>query len=217
MRKRFGPSPSFVRPAAPAQGSPGMKLTVKETYPSLHLSPPLPEKRLFFRRILHLPVRSRRGGHGDTLFRKLLPLLGPRPVGVVSEEMSPEDRFQQAIQSLTVVTVSRHLKNESDAAARREYEMFPNPVKPAFQGSAVSAPNKSGQTLLLPGSHRTTDIYGVGVDNEKGGSPSPSSVQNARERCCISGVRIARRSAQFWRERRRGKSDRMVSFDSNQR
>jgi hypothetical protein len=68
------------------------------------------------------------------------------------------------------------LDHKSDAAVRGEKQMFTNAVKPPFQRGAIASPGQTAQTFLFASPYRPTNVYGVGIDDEKGGFPSPLKV-----------------------------------------
>ena len=74
---------------------------------------------------------------------------------------------------MNVVAVAGKLESKGDASLGSKNEMFFNAVKPAFQRGAITRLNKTTQPFFITFANRTADIYGMGVDDEKGGFFSP--------------------------------------------
>jgi hypothetical protein len=214
--QRFRPPTSFIVSHAPAPGAAGVELGIEESDPTLDLSAPTPQQFPVSCGVLDLPVRARGCRDRDPLFLELHSLALPRPEGVVTQEMTHEVRLEKCIEPLHVVSVSWDLLDEGDSSARSEDEMLADAVEPALQRGAVAVLGESVEAFFLARPDRTADVDRMGVDDEKGGAPSPPNSQKAWESFFMSGVSRARRSAQLGRESRRGKRRCRTGCRSNQ-
>lgn len=187
-----------------------MELAIEKTDAAFDRTAPLFEKCFFLCRILKFPASLGRGSDRDAFLGKLSAAFVVWPVRVVSEEPALEFSLQESVKALDVVAIARDLKREGDAPTRSEDQVLSNPMEPAFQGCAVTRPGKAGEPLLLSRPDWPADIDRMGVDDEKGGSSSSSIMQKTEVSFRRSGVRRARRSAQFCLESRRGKSETMT-------
>ena len=210
------PTPRHVVLLAPAERPAGVKLSVEKRYPSLDSASQGLEPRLRDGRVLELPVRAAFGRDVDALAREFLALRFPRPVGVVAEQMSLERGLEERIESLDVVAVAGHLDDEGDPPLRSEDQVLAHTVKETLQGRTVAGSRKSADALLLADPDQPADFGGVRVDDVKGGLASPAMSQKAAHSLCMSGVRIARRSAKFGRDSCRGNSSRIVGLKASQ-
>jgi len=91
-----------------------------------------------------------------------------------------------------------------------ENQVFPNAVKPPFVRRTVAFSGQAAQALFLAGANRAANVYGVWVDEKKGGRPQSPDSLRTRVSLWVSGVSRARRSAKFWRDKRLGKSERIA-------
>lgn len=80
------------------------------------------------------------------------------------------------------MTMTWNLDNASNASFGSEKQMFANAVEPSFQGGAMAFSSKAFETSLFTSPYGSANVYGVGVDDEKGGFSSPSRVISAFER-----------------------------------
>jgi len=151
-----------------------------------------------------MPITARVGCNGDLLLGQSETFLRLGPISIVSQKMSLKGCLQEGIKSVDVMAVARDLDCKINTAFGREDEMLTDTVKPAFQRGAVTCAGKPPKPLLFACSYRPANIYGMRVNDEKGGLVSPSISTKVFERHCIKGVRSARRSAQLGRLRRRG-------------
>jgi hypothetical protein len=210
VRHHFCPATRLIVTTAATECAASVELPAEESDPTFHSSAPALQQCLILHTILYRPIGARGCCHRYALTFELRSLLRVRPIGVVPEEMSREGGLQECVQTLNVVPVAGDLLNECDVTTRGEDQMLTGTAEPALQRGAVSNLTEATQALLLSLADRSTDIDRMGVDYEKGGLPSPSSSQNTFDSCFISGVRIARRSAQFCRVSRRGNKRRMT-------
>ena len=151
-----------------------------------------------------MPVAARVGRDRNLFLGKLGAFLGLRPVSIVSKEMSLKGCFEQSIKAVDIMAIARNLDPKSNASFGSENQMLADAVKPEFQRGAVPFSGESAESFLFAGSNGAADIDRMGINDEKGGCPSPSLSTKAFERRSMSGVRIARRSAQLGRLKRRG-------------
>ena len=196
---------------ATAEGSPRVKLNVEKPDAALDAPPALLEELLGSGRVLELPVGAALGHDRDALGFELLPHGLPGPISVVSEELALKGGFQERIKPLAVVALAGDLLQEGEASLRCENQVLPHPMKIALEGSTVAGPGQATQAaVFLTGTDGPADVYRVGVDNEKGGAPSPASSQKAPQSRCMRGARSALRSAKLGLESRRGNSFWMI-------
>lgn len=106
------------------------------------------------------------------MLRKLDALVRPRPVRVVPDEASREARFDQGVESLDIVTMTRDLHHEGDEPFGREDQVLPDTAKPAFERGTVPFSGQTAQALFLPGAYGSADVYRMGIDEKKGERPS---------------------------------------------
>ncbi len=213
VREHLGPAAGVVVLGAAAERASGMELRVEEPDAALDAAPALLEPLLCPGRVLELPVGSALGHGVDALGFELLAHGLPGPVGVVAEELALEGGLEERVEPLAVVALAGNLLDEGDAALRREDQVLTHPVEVALQRGAVAGPGQPVQAaVLFPGPDGAADVYGVGVDDEKGGAPSPANSQKAPQSFSMSGVRMARRSAKLGRESLRGNNFRMVGL-----
>jgi len=163
-----------------------------------------------------MPVAASVGRDRNFFLSQPGAFLGLGPIGIVSEKMSFKLSFQKSVKAVDIVAVAGDLDRESNAAFGSENQMLADAVKPAFQRGAVPFSGESAKSFPFSCSNRPPDIDGMGIDNEKGGL-SPSISTKAFERRSISGVRMARRSAQLGRLNRRGNNCFMVGLVSSHR
>ena len=164
-----------------------------------------------------MPIAARVSGNRNFFFGKLGTFFLFRPISIVSKKMSLESGLEQSIQAVDIMAIARDLDYKGNKSFRGEDQMLANAVIPAFQRGTVSFSGESSDSLFFACSNGATDIDGMGVNNEKGGLSSPSMPEKVFDRRSMSGVRMARRSAQLGRLRRRGNNCRMVGFVSSQR
>ena len=212
MSKRFHPAARTVVFQGAAQRSSRMKLYIKETDAPFYRTAPGIQEFLFFRRIFNVPVAARVSSNSDSFFGKLGAFLGLRPIGIISEKIPLKGSLEQAIKSIDVMTVSSNLKVKGNASLGSENQMLADAMKPAFQRGAVSFSCEPAESFLFACPNGAADIDGMGIDDEKGGFPSPSISTKVCESRWMSGVRRTRRSAQFGRLKRRGNNWRMVGL-----
>lgn len=215
MRKNLKPAARMVMLGRPAKRASCVELRTEETDAPFHGTAPRVKQRLLFRRIPDVPVASRVGSHRNVFLGQLSTLLCFRPVRVVSEKMTFEGGFEQSVKTVDVMAVSGDLNHAGNTTLRGKKQMLTNTVKPAFQRGTVAPFSESSQTFLFAGAYGPANVYGMGVNDEKGGFSSPSRAINAFESFWTSGVRIARRSAQLGRLNRRGNNCFRVGFVSS--
>jgi len=121
----------------------------------------------------------------------------------------PGMRSSGASKALNIVAIARHLENLPDSSGGREYYMFTDSAEMTFKGGAVADLRKTAETGLMSCPHGAAYVNRMRIYDEKGVAGSAIS-QNARESRSMSGASIARLSAKFGLESRRGKSDMMV-------
>ena len=144
-----------------------------------------------------MPVAARVGSNGDFFLSELRAFLGLGPVSIVSKKMALKVSLEQSIKAIDIVAVASNLYRKGNPSFRSENQMLTNTVKPTFQRGAVSRSGKSSEPLFFACSNGAADIDGMGINDEKGGLSSPSISTNAFERRSMSGVRMARRSANW--------------------
>lgn len=211
----FGPAARFEVFAAATKGTCGMKLGVEKSDPSFHAFAVDANEALEFGGIMHCPLRFGSRGDGNAVCFEFLPHVGARPIRIVSDQVTAKLRAQQTVQTLDVVPVAWHMRQERHAASRCKNQMLPHAVIVAIQRGTVAVADQAAHALFAARSHGPANIYRMGVDNIKRGRPSPANSQSAWHSCCSKGVSRARRSAKFCRDKRRGKSSRMVGFHSS--
>lgn len=164
-----------------AKRAPRVELGTEETDASFYGTAPRVKQRLFFGRIPDIPVTSCGGGDGDVFLGQLGTLLCFRPVRVVSEEMTFKGGFEQSVKAVDVMAVSGDLNNTGDATLRGKKQVLTNTVKPALQRGTVAVFSETAEPFLFAGAYGPANVYGMGVNDEKGGFPSPSRAINAFE------------------------------------
>lgn len=168
-------------PGRPAKRASCVKLGTKETDTPFHGTAPCVKQRLFFGRILNIPVTSCVGGDGDVFLGQPRTLFCFRPVSVVSEKMTFEGGFKQSVKAVDVMTISRDLDNAGDATLRGKKQVLTDTVKPAFQRGTVAPFGETAEAFLFACTYGPANVYGMGVNDEKRGFSSPSRAINAFE------------------------------------
>ena len=181
-----------------------IKLCVEKADASFDTATPSIQEFLFSGRIFNMPIAACVRRDRDFFLGKLGTFLGFRPISIVSEKVSFKISFEKSIKAVDIMAVAGELDYKRNASFGSKNQMLANAVKPAFQRGAVSFSGESAESFLFAGSNGTADIDGMGINDEKGGCPSPSVSTKDFERRSMSGVRIARRSAQLGRLKRRG-------------
>ena len=151
-----------------------------------------------------MPIAACIGRDRNFFFGEAGTFLGLGPISIVSEEMSLKVGLEKRIKTVDIMAIARDLDHKGNESFRSEDQMLPNAVVPAFQRGAVSFSGESSDSPFFACSNGAADIDGMGVNNEKGGLSSPSMPEKVFDRRSMSGVRMARRSAQLGRLRRRG-------------
>lgn len=216
MRQGLDPAAGFIMLPVTAKSRIGMELTIKEPDSSFNLATPFYQEGFFLRRILDIPIGARRRSYRDAFPGQPLAFFFLGPIRIVPQEMASEGRFQQSIKALDIVAIAADLQNKRDAAVGSEHEVLSNAVELSIERGAIPMVRQPAQAFFFGRSYRTAHVNRMGVDDEKGGGSSLSSEIKAWQSDCINGVKRARRSAQFWRVRRRGKSFRIKTFASSQ-
>jgi len=141
------------------------------------------------------------------------------PEGVVRQQVALKRGFQEGVKAIDIVAVSGQLQDEVKQAVRGGDQVFPDSTIAARKCTAVALLRQAAQAdfAVSPRPNGPTDVYGMRIDGEKGGWPSPANAQSAPQSRSISGVSKARRSAKFGRESRRGKRDFIVPLVFSQR
>jgi hypothetical protein len=152
----------------------------------------------------------------DALLRELVAFRFARPVGVVPEQVPLERSCQEGIAPLDVVAVAGDFDDEGDPPLRSEDQVLAHTVEETLQGRAMAGSRKAADALLPAGPDQPAYLGGVRVDNVKGGPAPPAMSRNAAHSLCMSGVRIARRSAKFGRDSCRGNNSRIVGLKASQ-
>lgn len=118
-------------------------------------------------------------------------------IGTIAQERTLEGRFQESVEAVDIVPVAGDGELEGNASFGGEDQVFADAVEVCFQRGAVACSGQAAETLAGLGANELADVDRVGVDDEKGGWPSPPNAQKAWHNCCMSGVSRARRSANF--------------------
>lgn len=124
-------------------------------------------------------IRFLLGVHADAFAAELAILGGVGLVSDVAQERTFERCFEKRVEPLDVVPVAWDLLDEGDASFRREDHVLPHAVEVRLQRSAVADLCQAAEAVFPLHTHEAADMYGMGVDNEKGGWPSPSKAQKA--------------------------------------
>ena len=95
--------------------------------------------------------------------------------------MSFKVGFEQSVETVDVMTISGNLNHTGDTALRSKKQVLTDTVKPAFQRGAVAMLGETAKTFLFTSSYGPANVYGMGINDEKGGFSSPSMATNALE------------------------------------
>ena len=121
------------------------------------------------------------GADANALGQQFIAFAGFGSVGVVSIEHSDECRLEECVGAVNVVPVSGKMNDTGEHSTGREDEMFTNAVEVLVERSAIAVLRQTVQALFVSGALRTADIDRMGIDDEKGGWPSPDNWRNASE------------------------------------
>lgn len=138
MRKNLEPATCLIMFERTTKCAPCAKLGAKETDSSFYRTAPFVKKSLLIRGIPDMPVASCSGGDRDIFLGQLGSLFFFRPVGIVSEKMSFKVGFEQSIETVDIMTVTRNLNNTGDTTLRSKKQVLTDTVEPTFQRGAVA-------------------------------------------------------------------------------
>lgn len=164
-----------------------------------------------------MPLIAGGRGDADAFVQQQLTRLRVGPVCVIAYEVAGEGRFQQTVEALDIVAVSRSLVEVSYKAFRSNDEMLSYSVEPSFKRVAAARGGKASQADLVGLSHRPADVYRMRIDYKKGAGEPDAREARAPESFLRMGVSKARLSAKLGLERRLGKRALMVGLADIQR
>lgn len=216
VRHGFGPAAGQKMAVAAVERAPGSKLFIKECDVALDgaAADVQPLAQVFRTRSFGVGFLCRMRANAMRLEFYIHGWV--RLIGAVTQERALESRVQQRIQAIDIVLVARHVLHIGHKTLRRNDQVFTHAVEIAVLGCAVPCARQAAEAFLARRPHQRADVDGMGVDDEKGGWPSPPNAQNACVSRWSSGVSRARRSANFCREGKWGKSARMVALTASQ-
>ena len=154
--------------------------------------------------VLKFEAFARFRRHADSVADQLGIHVFPGPVGVVADKVTAERGVQQRVKTLDVVAVAGNLDQHRNPPFRRDDQMLAHAVEAIAQRFAVAVLGQAAEPFFLSGPGLSADVDRMGIDDEKGGSASPFFAHSAPQSFSMSGVRMARRSAKFGRDNRRG-------------
>ena len=156
-------------------------------------------------------VLASRGDDCNAAFAQGSALLLVGCVRIVGDQQAFEIGFEKSVKPADIVAFAGDLTHVGNQAMRGVNQMFAHAAEPAASaGATADFPEPAQTAVACLGAGSSADVNRVGVDDEKGGWPSPARVHSAPQSFCSSGVSSTRRSAKFCRESWRGKSALMV-------
>ena len=117
----------------------------------------------------------------DAAREKFVAFLGLGCVCVIGVKHAGKRGLQQHVGALNVVPVSGDVKGTGQHSAGPENEMFANAVVVLVKRCAIAMLGQAAQALFIARALRAADIDRMGVDDEKGGWPSPANWRKASD------------------------------------
>ena len=209
----LAPAAGVMVSGATAEGAVAMEVLVEEAELAVEQMAIGVNPGRHLERILEVPAGVGADQDLQPLLGQLLSRGGGGLIGRIPQEESAEGGLEQGIEALDIMAVAGQLEDEGNPAAGGEEDMLADATKPAAQGRTAADGGQPAEAARGVGlARRPADVYGMGIDDEKGGGPPSRAVEKKLERRSNSGWSRARRSAKFWRESRRGKRAVMVGL-----